>query len=681
MTQTPFLQNEQVTPVQVGDNTDLYRQESANLEAQIEQNLEALIENANQQATTIDNISDKLVPFSQTLGKQLGEKRNQWLIEQDRAAVRAQDEAGIDVEGRTQYNYQRALIHQETGQVEKIADDIEQKTGNYQVAASLKGGAQQYFAFVYGLQQAANRFEKFFELSRSTLELEFTDENNNKYTRTYDTAQPGKEKADLRQWIKDVYIAQFVRNQDGGKVNEIAVDVHLGDHIRKFFEKEAAAEGQQLKELNEKARESDRRTLLGSDLQSGEPLFQNYLNRYAPSLGVKGATIQFKEDVQTLLANTPINANLVSNIGNEPILERSSNTWKPARDVFPGLFTELDEIANKASNEDTKLIEATNAADGDKYKQGVITQWNDQPTVMSQDDKKKIISGWQPQWGPFPAELNNLITRETGDEGRIAELQYKKRENIPIEQKEVNAIIDDAEREKWQSSVNDPYAISQEFKDNSEEFIIAEATAYTKENDALKGKTPKYVNIVQSANRLFPMYYREAIQKGAETPDQAYLQATEKVRDNIWNGQLDVRQKSDPSREHAINLTKAKNAWKDSPSIVLSQILPGTEDAFEQLKKVAETGVGEIPHMYYQLTRNQKNISALDLANAQLRSQGLKPLYEEDESPEKDFNEQPIENRRLLSWRPTQKRIARYNLVTEGINFNQAEYLLPGLVV
>ena len=85
--------------------------------------------------------------------------------------------------------------------------------------------------------------------------------------------------------------------------------------------------------------------------------------------------------------------------------------------------------------------------------------------------------------------------------------------------------------------------------------------------------------------------------------------------------------------------------------------------------------------MYYQLTRNQKNISALDLANAQLRSQGLKPLYEEDESPEKDFNEQPIENRRLLSWRPTQKRIARYNLVTEGINFNQAEYLLPGLVV
>ena len=176
-------------------------------------------------------------------------------------------------------------------------------------------------------------------------------------------------------------------------------------------------------------------------------------------------------------------------------------------------------------------------------------------------------------------------------------------------------------------------------------------------------------------------YLTEAIQKGAETPDQAYLQATEKVRDNIWNGQLDVRQKSDPSREHAINLTKAKNAWKESPSIVLSQILPGTEDAFEQLKTVAKTGVGEIPHMYYQLTRNKKNISALDLANAQLRSQGLKPLYEEDESPEKDFNEQPIENRRLLSWRPTQKRIARYNLVTEGINFNQAEYLLPGLVV
>ena len=681
MTQTPFLQNEQVTPVQVGDNTDLYRQESANLESQIEQNLEALIENANQQATTIDNISDKLVPFSQTLGKQLGERHKQYLIEQDREAIKAQEDSGFSVEDNTQYNYQEALIHQETGQVEKIADDVEQKTGNYQLAASLKSGAQKYYSFRYGLQEAANRFQTFFEKARSTIELEFTDQEGKTYTKTYDNAQPGFEKDELRKRIISVYSAQFVRNDDGGKVNEIAVDKYLLQPIRNFFEKEAAAEGQQLKELNEKARESDRRTLLGSDLKSGEPLFQNYLNRYAPNLGVKGATIQFKEDVKTLLANTPINANLVSDIGNEPILERSSNTWKPARDVFPGLFTELDEIANKASNEDTKLIEATNAADGDKYKQGVITQWNDQPTVMSQDDKKKIISGWQPQWGPFPAELNNLITRETGDEGRIAELQYKKRENIPIEQKEVNAIIDDAKREKWQASVNDPYAISQEFKDNSQEFIIAEATAYTKENDALKGKTPKYVNIVQSANRLFPMYYREAIQKGAETPDQAYLQATEKVRDNIWNGQLDVRQKSDPSREHAINLTKAKNAWKDSPSIVLSQILPGTEDAFEQLKKVAETGVGEIPHMYYQLTRNQKNISALDLANAQLRSQGLKPLYEEDESPEKDFNEQPIENRRLLSWRPTQKRIARYNLVTEGINFNQAEYLLPGLVV
>ena len=236
MTQTPFLQNEQVTPVQVGDNTDLYRQESANLESQIEQNLEALIENANQQATTIDNISDKLVPFSQTLGKQLGERHKQYLIEQDREAIKAQEDSGFSVEDNTQYNYQEALIHQETGQVEKIADDVEQKTGNYQLAASLKSGAQKYYSFRYGLQEAANRFQTFFEKARSTIELEFTDQEGKTYTKTYDNAQPGFEKDELRKRIISVYSAQFVRNDDGGKVNEIAVDKYLLQPIRNFFE-------------------------------------------------------------------------------------------------------------------------------------------------------------------------------------------------------------------------------------------------------------------------------------------------------------------------------------------------------------------------------------------------------------------------------------------------------------
>ena len=688
MTQTPFQNTPyqepvqdpgSITPTTIWNPLPGYDEQQQQLKENRDRYFDALIQNAKSKGASLDNALQRLAPLSQsiaqTLKPHLEYKRDEQIVEgwNKQRAVNKQKSPEELLSIFQQDTNEENEADSDVGVSNALASQALNDTGNVTLAEDLRNPLQELGAKRYALQQAAIHYPSFLLKAKAKISLEMSDGSQV----AWDAANP-EQKRELLYRYQNLYLTQFT------DLPLPFVQKHLIDKIDSYHATEAVEAAAEARETYEDNLVKDRQTKLGSSISSynvegSDGVIQTspvetYIRQNEIELGTTGAWAQLEEDVGVMLENGTISPEAVNTINKSKLINRATGSPITVEDLKPNMAKRLNWLAASANAERFKLREAQNKASSREYVEQVTNFLDKNEGPIDTKMRQQIINAWQPQWGPIPEEINSIINRESGDEALDQFLTWKESKNMPITKKDLNQFTDHKLIEKWKPKVENPLALTEDLQDDATETITAAVNQYTKETDALKGKTPKWVRIKQNAEKYYPLYYQQAIDAGAKTTNDAHLKAIEKVETDINNGAYNDRQISDLSGEE--NFNEASNAWRRDSTLPLRQILPGTTDDFDALVKFAETGVGEIPIIYYQLTANQKDITALQLANAQLMSQGIKPI---DDSPEEELNNKPVEQRMLFKFKPTRFRISRYQLIDSGTNFNQEEYLLPNL--
>ena len=298
---------------------------------------------------------------------------------------------------------------------------------------------------------------------------------------------------------------------------------------------------------------------------------------------------------------------------------------------------------------------------------------------FTNEEKLQKISEGDYANGPMPEALKKLVTEEQQDQNEAVKLlSYKLTNQLPIYKEDLKGIYDPNVYQRWDqlaqnSSANVP---PKDLLAQAEESIKARIGKYLEETDANKDKSPKYVAIKHNADRLYKLEYAKAIQV-EESPDQAHLTAIEKVEEAISLGKLDKRQSASTSQVHSRNLETANYAISQNPSIINTQIIPGTEQTLEQ----ARSNPKEVPMLYKQIAAKHKNITPHQLMTYQLEAAGDKPIPNQIDEFVSTLD--PV-TQLLLKFHATNPRVRRaiikgtYN---DGeLTYNEVEHLMPELL-
>lgn len=600
----------------------------------------------------------------------LAAQRDQKRLE---GAMKYKDE-GAPLEAQRRHDYEEALFNQEEAFSNTMAAQAERQTGNFFLAEDLRKGNEEYGYVRQGLEDAALNYGAFYERASDKYEVEVPP-GSGRFITLRD-AKP-EERPYIEGQIAKAYTRQFAN------INPVMLDKYLFPSMRKYEQKSTTEYVHTQKGIITQRRTDERQDTLLRGIRSGNyNVLIEHIVKHEGEFGNSGARADGIELLIEAVKDGKIEASLVAPLLDHPFPARGGEgKTTTLRELWPSEAGQLQSALEKGYIENTNQKQAVREAKGKSYVEQVYTFKAQKDGPFTEDDKRKVIEGWDLNWGPIPTELNEIATKEDeADEDIITNLQWKERNRIPITQEDVDRLTDYDDWTAWKGKVNSPNAIPSNLQEEADELIPAYVTDYTNENDADKSKTPKWVTIDQQAKRAYNQYYAEEI-KTAENSDQAHLRALERVKEDVFAGKFNERQKSrkaSGNAEYQQNLIRAKRAWAANPALVTKGIIPGTEDAFALLKTFAETGVGSIPLLYYQLAQPQKGLTALDIANFQLQSQGLKPLTSKVMD---EVNSKEDEHKELIIFKPTKFRISRYQIIEEGGDFNQEEYLLPGLAM
>jgi len=581
------------------------------------------------------------------------------------------------------------LQEREEFEVGEAALKNDQKHGNQIAAEADRAGAPpwlvqelfdassngDYWYVVAALQDAAQTYPAFKARAYNNFKHPVLNTKTGKEElQTLANATGPEERGSIEAAIFNMYYEQFINPDD--PINPKVLDKYLFDSMRKHDEAEATKFAQEQRALTRTARKEIRKEELFTNIKTGVPTaFVDYVNANEYELGGNAAARDNAIDlIVDGLKDKSIMPFQVAPLLTTPFPARGGEPGSETtmRDLWPQDAARLETALTKAYTTNMNDREKKQKADGQAYQTMVDKYVADKDGPLTNNEKEQILQGWDYEWGQMPDWLKHYPTIESQDDDALEKsLKYKLQNGGIITKKDVEGFSDFKKWEKWNPKVNDPLALSPENLANAKKIISAAVTEFTEENDARKDKTVKWQQMNNKALRGYVTHYNNLVKQGRE-PLDAHLKALDLIQADLIKPGYHI-----PVIDSGINIGEALKAIQDDPTIPESSIIPGTQSAFEQLKKNAEKGIFDIPEVYYQLTIGQK-ITALQLANAQLSSQGLPELVPPNNF-EKDLETKDPEQQRLLKFKPTQFRLSRYHILDEGGDFNSQEYLLPGL--
>ena len=340
---------------------------------------------------------------------------------------------------------------------------------------------------------------------------------------------------------------------------------------------------------------------------------------------------------------------------------------------------EAQELKGKQFTQDVLKEEAELKKDGKRF---------------TEEQIKKKLNLWDPQWGTVPTKLKDILDRteeDRDDEGIIEDLEFRQRRNLPINQEDVDKIKDTDLWNTWSTKVT---------QSNATSLKKEEVTSFTNRlNTRLKNKfnlkndgdtkPDGYWEYHDNALADFHRIYKDNVDKFGK--EKAFDIAKKEVLGNI-NATIEgadgitydyYERAIDPDPEMTLNkdLELASYAIKTNGSEAITKsVLPGTED---YLKRFIDSDGKDLPEIY-QLIANQHNrtkfppVSATDIARQQAS------LVGKDEIPkseiEKQLDELPEYIRSKLLVHPDQERVnrAKIDLLAEDgdISYNDVQFLI-----
>ena len=276
---------------------------------------------------------------------------------------------------------------------------------------------------------------------------------------------------------------------------------------------------------------------------------------------------------------------------------------------------------------------------------------------MTEDEKTRILDQWNPNLGPPPAELKNMITMEDIESDAVKErVEAKIDAGYDITESDLEG-LDYRERQTYQNLVTGAGKAS-----GADSFIKSVVSAKTEEIDGDTAKTPRWEQMYANATAKFKQMYQQNLKAGMD-PTDALNDAKSKIQALVSDGGITDQVPTTNAGKTKKNRATAVAALVKDPNLFQTTTIPGTEDALKQLSEMVEKqqtggGVPTIPQMYHTLAAGMKGISGFDLANQQLQLNGLPPLIKPQ--AEQMIDSLPDETiKEWMTYKPTPSRAVR----------------------
>jgi hypothetical protein len=175
-------------------------------------------------------------------------------------------------------------------------------------------------------------------------------------------------------------------------------------------------------------------------------------------------------------------------------------------------------------------------------------------------------------------------------------------------------------------------------------------------------KTPAWENMARRARNQYDVYMHEEIRNGhpLAKAQQLALQRLQDgyapkgdPRNNIFATEAEI-----PADKRYVQLLNSATGVIATPGFnnLDQAVFAGSEQEIEQLKKYSE-GQAEIPKLYYDLARNQKHLTAWDIAAAQYRAAGLGELGKSAKQEQLDRLDPALQS--VITYKPTLNSVRR----------------------
>jgi murein DD-endopeptidase MepM/ murein hydrolase activator NlpD len=172
--------------------------------------------------------------------------------------------------------------------------------------------------------------------------------------------------------------------------------------------------------------------------------------------------------------------------------------------------------------------------------------------------------------------------------------------------------------------------------------------------DGAAPKTPEWEDMARRARDKYSAYVNEGIDAGMEQ-HVAQREALDRLRENFAAGTYTKDPTITPNTQYLQKLKSARLTMSQRPDLD-KYVIANTNAEIQQL--VAYTkGQADIPKLYYDLARNQRNLTAWDIAAAQFRAAGYGQLTRGPKKVAADLQDPDVQA--ILRYKPNQNRLNR----------------------
>tara|TARA_R100000234_G_scaffold1554_1_gene1356 strand:+ start:561 stop:3167 length:2607 start_codon:yes stop_codon:yes gene_type:complete len=285
----------------------------------------------------------------------------------------------------------------------------------------------------------------------------------------------------------------------------------------------------------------------------------------------------------------------------------------------------------------------------------------------------------------LPEFVKNRFSKESGDDILIkAQLDYKLDKGMPITEEEVLKLSDPFLEAQYLTKVKtgNPLAPSKDFQNLALNQIKGYATKHAEQKGVPVGReSTQWNNIVENAEREYPIFYAKYMQTADSTVD-AHILALKEIQKRTNEGVYDnLVVNVDANKQRNIDLVKAEEHIKViNPNIMNEGIIFGTEKILEEASKLPR---GETHLFYEQLGRKIPGVTGDQIQFKQLE------IYNKLNGKDK-----PIKSEILLAFEkldptvqfylshhPSPAKVARAKIEAfkddAEISFDEIEFLLP----
>lgn len=643
-------QSQGFSPVEAPDVTPLLRQ---NMET--EQRSLDNVRRAGLQQLELDKLTN-LAAFSETLSNTLVEQVKQKNERDQEEGLMLAYTDGLPKEATKAFDETEKNVIQAESDFKQVAATAESEGAPVDVVRQFRNlGGWKAYGYARGMaEQAAAGYGTFYQRASEQVSV-----NLNGQEVTLASAKTSPERAAVEAEIRNRYLRQFVG------FNPALLNKYLFPAMKQYEARAAVEWSEQQQQMLREERKAEAQDALYTGIKAGrggETLIE-FINRFAGDFGGVGNArkigIQILED---MIRGRQINSDEVDAILNHEFQAKDGSTRKVG-EYWGRDFTKVKDLLFEASRIDLQQTMAQQQDAQNEFKlffDNETAKRRAEGRDWTEAELRAFADNYAAQGlGPAPEWLLNFMSKEdredAADKERLLDLRRSRGFLTEEDLRNVSAnlysqMIGYVKEDKALSEV--PKTFSSEAKDK----ISAMTAERLQETDGSKEKSPDYYNSFYNAQRAYERYYRENIRTGMNQSD-AHTRALDRVEKNFAVDTYTKKPTASNDQQARANYARASAAWAKNTNLVNTSILPGTERDLQLLERYAQTGQGQIPYIYYQLAQGHRNLTAWDIANAQLQAAGKGSLMRPRAAEFVDTQDPQV--KALLNWRPTAGRTNR----------------------